>query len=129
MNDENENLMVTRILIVDDKAQVRQDLNTVLSLSNDIEILGEAANGQEAIHLVDILQPDVVLLDLEMPVMDGYEATCQIKAHSPSCRVIVLTIHDYPVAKQKALQFGADTFIVKGTPIEKLIEAIRDRTD
>jgi len=129
MYDENETSMATRILIVDDKEQVRQDLRMALTLSNEIEILGEASNGLEAIHLVEILQPDAVLLDLEMPIMDGYKAASAIKSLSPSCRGIILTVHDYTAARQKALQTGADLFIVKGTPVEQLIQAILGKCD
>lgn len=124
MTSGNEISMAKRILIVDDKEQVRQDLRTVLALSDEIEILGEAANGLEAIRLVEVLHPDVVLLDLEMPVMDGYEAAGQIKALAPSCRVIVLTVHDYPAARQIALQAGVDSFVVKGSSVEHLIQVI-----
>jgi len=116
--------MTKRIVIVDDKKQVRQDLRTALALSGEIEILGEAANGREAIRLVETLRPDVVLLDLEMPIMDGYRAASAIKSLSPSCRVIVLTIYDDPGAREKTLEAGADGFIVKGTPIEQLARAI-----
>ena len=105
MTDGNEILMSKRILIVDDREQVREDLRTVLTLFGELGIIGEAANGQEAIRLVAVLQPDVVLLDLEMPVMDGYEAASQIKALTPSCRVIVLTVHDCPVARQKGQRY------------------------
>jgi len=121
--------MVTRILIVDDKEQVRHDLRTVLALSDEIEILGEAANGLEAIRFVEIMQPDAILLDLEMPVMDGCETASQIKALAPSCRVIILTVHEYPVAKHKAIRAGADSFVVKGTPIEQLIQVILGQFD
>ena len=82
-----------RVLIVDDMAQVRRDLCTVLPLAGQvaglqIEIVGEAGNGQEAIQQAAALQPDVVLMDLGMPVMGGYEATRQIKAGSPDCRLV-----------------------------------------
>jgi DNA-binding NarL/FixJ family response regulator len=117
-----------RVLIVDDVAQVRQDLRTVLTLSADaehpIEIVGEAANGLEAIHQAGALQPDVVLIDLEMPLLDGYEASSRIKSHCPGCRVIALTVHDYESARQKAHQVRIDDFIVKGTPVETLVQAI-----
>lgn len=121
--------MVTQILIVDDKEQVRRDLRTLLALSNEIEILGEAANGLEAIQKVEVLQPDVVLLDLEMPVMNGYEAASQIKVIAPSCRVIVLTVHDYTLARQKALHAGADSFIIKGSSVEQLIQEILEKQE
>ena len=119
-----------RVLIVDDVAQVQQDLRTVLTLAGDadtehpIEVVGEAANGLEAIRQADALQPDVVLMDLEMPVLDGYEAARQIKAHCPACRVIALTVNDYEAARQKSVQAGMDGFIVKGAPIETLLQAI-----
>ena len=83
---------------------MRQELRTLLPLTGDIEIVGEAADGREAIRLAQALQPDVVLMDLEMPVLDGYEATRQIKAGSPACRVVALTVHGYEAARQKAVQ-------------------------
>jgi DNA-binding NarL/FixJ family response regulator len=113
-----------RILLVDDSAQVRQELRTLLPLAGDIEIVGEAADGQEAVRLVQALQPDVVLMDLEMPVLDGYEATRQIKAVFSSCRVVALTVHGYEAARQKAVQAGADVFLVKGVSVETLVQAI-----
>jgi DNA-binding NarL/FixJ family response regulator len=123
-----------RVLIVDDMAQVRHDLRTVLPLAGQaaglqLEIVGEAGNGQEAIQQVSALQPDVVLMDLEMPVMGGYEATRQIKRRWPSCRVIVLTIHGYEAAQQQAVQAGVDAFIVKGAPVETLVQAISERKE
>lgn len=114
-----------RVLIVDDTERVRQDLRTFLALTGNIEIVGEASNGSEAIHLVEILCPQVVLMDLEMPIMDGYEATRQIKVLHPACRVIALTIHGGEREEQRAFQAGADEFIVKGAPLQTLMEAIR----
>ena len=121
--------MSIRVLIVDDMAQVRHDLRTVLPLVGQaaglqIEVVGEAGNGQEAIQRATALEPDVVLMDLEMPVMGGYEATRQIKACSPDCRVIALTIHGDETARQRAIQAGVDDFVVKGTPITSLIQTM-----
>jgi DNA-binding NarL/FixJ family response regulator len=118
-----------RILLVDDSAQVRQELRTLLPLAGNIEIVGEAADGREAIRLAQALQPDVVLMDLEMPVLDGYEATRQIKAGSPSCRVVALTVHGYEAARQKASQSGVDVFLVKGVSVETLVQAISERRE
>ena len=123
-----------RVLIVDDMAQVRQDLRTVLPLAGEaaglqIEVVGEASDGQEAIQRAAALEPDVVLMDLEMPVMGGYEATRQIKGRWPSCRVIALTMHGYEAARQQALQAGVDGFIVKGAPVETLVQAISERKE
>jgi DNA-binding NarL/FixJ family response regulator len=118
-----------RVLIVDDMAQVRRDLRTVLPLAGQaaglqIEVVGEAGNGQEAIQRAAALEPDVVLMDLEMPVMGGYEATRQIKGRWPSCRVVALTVHGYEAARQKAIQAGVDAFIVKGAPVEHIVQTI-----
>ena len=118
-----------RILIVDDIAQVRQDLRTVLPLAGRnaglvIDVVGEAPNGKEAVQQAATLQPEVVLMDLAMPVLDGYEATRQIKKGDPACRVIALTVHDYEAAKQKAIQCGVDGFVIKGAPVEMLVRAI-----
>jgi len=116
-----------RVLIVDDSPQVRRELRTLLPLAGDIEVVGEAADGREAIRLAEALQPEVVLMDLEMPVLDGYEATRQIKAGFPSCRVVALTVHGYETARQKAMQAGVDLFMVKGAALESLVEAISAR--
>jgi DNA-binding NarL/FixJ family response regulator len=118
-----------RMLIVDDVAQVRQDLRILLALSCDVEVVGEASNGLEAISQAEIHQPDVILMDLEMPVLDGYAATRQIKNLNRSCRIVALTVHGYEEARQKALQAGVDAFIVKGEPLEKLVQAISKREE
>jgi len=121
--------MATRVLLVDDVEPVRWDLRTVLSLSGDLEIVGEAANGLEAMRLTESLQPDVVLIDLEMPVMDGYEATRLIKTLCPSCRIVALTIHGYEEARKKAHRFGVDAFFVKGTPIQEIVQTILNKKE
>lgn len=123
-------MAVRRVLIVDDAPGVRQDLRMLLTLAGNmdaghpIEIVGEAANGLEAVELVQVLKPEAVLLDLDMPIMDGYEAARQIKALAPSCRVVALTVHGYPEARQKASQAGVDGFIVKGSPVEIILQSI-----
>ncbi len=114
-----------RVLIVDDVERVRQDLRTFLTLTGNIEVVAEAGDGFQAIRLVAALRPQVVLMDLEMPVMDGFEAARQIKALQPACRVIALTIHGGEVEQQRAMQAGADDFIVKGASLEYLLESIR----
>jgi DNA-binding NarL/FixJ family response regulator len=134
-----------RVLIVDDVPQVREDLHTVLMLAGQankdhsaneihsfkeeglIEIVGEAENGLQAISQVEILQPEVILMDLEMPVLNGYEATRQIKTLYPTCRVLALSVHDYEAARQKAFQAGVDDFIVKGVPVETLVQTILEK--
>lgn len=121
-------MKVIRVLIVDDVPQVRQDLYTLLTLAGGlefrIEVVGEAVNGVEAVRQAEALRPEVILMDLEMPVLDGYEAARQIKAQLPACRIFALTVHDYPAARQTALQAGMDGFIVKGVSVETLLETI-----
>ena len=113
-----------RILIVDDNPQVRRELRTLLPLAGDLEVVGEAADGEEAVRLAEALQPHVILLDLQMPVLDGYEAARQIKGRRPGCRVVALTVHDDEATRQKATQAGVDVFLVKGSPLGALVEAI-----
>ena len=118
-----------RVLIVDDLPQVRQGLANVLRLAAGriepvIEIIGEAQNGAEAIQQAQTLQPDVVLMDLEMPIMNGYEATRQIKAGQPNIRVIILSIHAGQNEKTLARTAGADDFIIKGANYQILLSAI-----
>jgi len=115
---------ITRVLIVDDMKQVRSDLRMALTLSGEIEIIAEAPNGLDAIRLTESLQPDVILMDLEMPVLDGYEAARRIKTGSPSCRVVALTVHGYEEARQRAYQSGVDAFLVKGEPVETILQTI-----
>lgn len=116
--------MTLKLLLVDDVDEVRRDLRTLLSLSDDVEIIGEAADGLEAVRLTESLRPDAILMDLEMPAMDGYEATRRIKTNFPACRVVALTVHDYESARVKAIQSGVDAFLVKGAPVVEIIQSI-----
>ena len=114
-----------RILIADDQASVRRELSTLLQLTPGLEVAGEAANGLEAVRQAEQLKPDVVLMDLAMPGLDGIEATRQIVERGLARSVVVLTIHGHAAARQGAVQAGADAFIEKGTDIAVLIDAIR----
>ena len=111
-------------MIVDDVERVRQDLRTLLTLIGSIKVVGEAQNGSEAVQQARILRPDVILMDLEMPFLDGYEATRQIKASWPSCRIIALTIHEHESVRLQAVDAGMDGFIVKGAPLESLVQIV-----
>jgi DNA-binding NarL/FixJ family response regulator len=112
-----------RVLIVDDLASNRHGLVALLEFEPDIEAILEAANGREAVQLVADEQPDVVLMDVRMPVMDGVEATRQIKARWPQVKIVVLTM--YPSNKAEALAAGADRFLLKGFTGQSLTEIIR----
>lgn len=114
-----------RVLLVDDQLLIRQGLRALLELEPDLEIVGEAENGQHAIEQVRVLQPDVVLLDIRMPVMDGVAATPLICQQSPQTKVLVLTTFDQDDYVQQAIQRGAVGYLLKDTPSEELAAAIR----
>jgi DNA-binding NarL/FixJ family response regulator len=113
------------LLLVDDQALFREGLRTLLGLQADFEIAGEAANGEEAVACVRRLAPDVVLMDLRMPVLGGVEATRRIVAEAPGCRVIVLTTFEEDEEVFAALRAGAAGYLLKASPSGKLCEAIR----
>ena len=114
-----------KILLVDDQPLFREGLRTLLSVQSDFEIVGEAGNGEEAIRLARTLQPAVVLMDLQMPVLDGVAATRCLKTEQPDCRVIVLTTFDDDENVFDGLRAGAVGYLLKDAPSEKLCEAIR----
>ena len=114
-----------KVLVVDDLAHVRQGLRTILQLMEDMEVVGEASNGLEAVQLAEQLEPDVVLMDLEMPKLDGFEATQRIKDRHPAIGVVMITIHDSNSNREQATRVGVDAFVEKGTPIQALSEIIR----
>ena len=111
-----------QILIVDDQPRARQSLKALLVTWPQVKEIREAANGQEAVHLVEESQPHVVLMDVRMPEMDGVEATRLIKARWPQVKVIVLSMYaDYMA---DALAAGADAFVSKGEPPERLLATL-----
>jgi DNA-binding NarL/FixJ family response regulator len=107
-----------RILITDDQPPTREGLKALLNLMSQIEVIGEAANGQEALNLVEQHHPNVVLMDMQMPVMDGLQATRLIKIRWPEIKVIALTIH--PTYRTAAFKAGVDAFLLKGCPLDLL---------
>lgn len=114
-----------RILIVDDQALFREALRTLLSVQPDFEVIGEAANGEEALHLAAQLQPTVILMDLRMPVLDGVTATRKLHDQFPGFKIIVLTTFDEDELVFEGLRAGAVGYLLKDTSAEKLFEAIR----
>jgi DNA-binding NarL/FixJ family response regulator len=114
-----------RILLVDDQTMFRDGMRVLLSTQSDFQIVGEAADGEQAIHKAAALHPDVVLMDLRMPVLDGAAATRRLRAAQPDVRVIVLTTFDEDAAIFDGLRAGATGYLLKDAPTEKLYEAIR----
>lgn len=114
-----------RILLVDDQHLIRQGLKALLELEPDLEVVGEGENGQMAIALVASLQPDVVLMDIRMPLMDGVAATRAINQQFPGTKVLVLTTFDDDQYVAEALRCGAMGYLLKDTPSEELAVAIR----
>jgi DNA-binding NarL/FixJ family response regulator len=116
--------MIT-VLLVDDQHLIRQGLKALLELEPDLEIVGEAENGDIAIHLIETLHPNVVLMDIRMPIMDGVAATREIQKRFPTVKVLVLTTFDDDEYVKAALQNGAMGYLLKDTPSEELAVAIR----
>ena len=114
-----------RVLLVDDQALFRDGLRALLSVHPDIQVVGEAANGEEAVSLARRLAPHVLLMDLRMPVLNGVEATRRIREADPACHVIALTTFDDDEQVFDALRAGAVGYLLKGASPEKLTEAIR----
>jgi len=114
-----------KVLIADDNTRARSGLRLLLSLQPEIEVIGEAVDGPEAVDLVRDRQPNVVLMDVRMPLLDGLEATRRMKAHWPEIRVALTSM--IAAHRAKALAAGADAFLVKGCPTEELLAAILDR--
>lgn len=116
--------MTLRLLVVDDHPVVRMGLVAMLSEHADFEVVGEAADGAEAVLLAARLAPDVVLMDLRMPVMDGPEATARMLATSPAPAVLVLTTYDTDADIVRAVEAGANGYLLKDAPRETLADAI-----
>lgn len=119
---------MTRIVIADDQALFREGLRTLLSIRPDMEVVGEAADGDEAVALVESLRPNVVLMDLRMPEVDGIQATARIRAGWPDIPVLVLTTFDDDANLFGALKAGAAGYLLKDVSSETLISAIQAAT-
>jgi len=121
--------MPTRVLIADDEALMRKALKVFVDAAPDMEVVGEAADGIAAVHLASELQPDVVLMDIQMPRMDGVEATKGVIAASPRTRVVAVTTFSSQRYVVPALRAGASAYLVKDTEPAALVAAIRDALD
>lgn len=114
-----------KVLIVDDHVIVREGLRALLETQPDIKIVGEAANGQEALNKVVEVKPDIVLMDITMPGINGLEATRQIKQRNPDVKILVLTVHEGDEYFFKMLTAGASGYFVKGGSSSELVSAMR----
>jgi DNA-binding NarL/FixJ family response regulator len=113
------------ILLVDDQNLIRQGLKALLELEPDLKIIGEAENGQIAIELARELQPNVVLMDIRMPIMDGVMATKEICRQFPDVHILILTTFDDDTYVSAAIEYGAKGYLLKDTPSEEIAAAIR----
>ena len=124
--------MTTRVLVVDDQALLRTAFSSLIDAEDDLEVVGQAADGREAVQIAARLRPDVVVMDVRMPVMDGIEATRQVTAGQVTAgqragvsRVLILTTFDLDEYVFEALRAGASGFALKSRPLEELLTAIR----
>lgn len=116
---------MVRVLLADDNAQFRAVLRRLLERDEEIEVVAEAANGIEAIDLAERHEPDVVVMDVSMPGLDGIEATYELKARSPGLTVLMLSIGNKAQEIEAGLAGGASEYLVKGAPAHEIIGAIK----
>ena len=114
-----------RVLITDDQAITRSGLNHLLAAEETIEIVGEARNGEEAVELANTLQPDVILMDLRMPSLNGIEATRRIHRTSPQIGILILTVFEDDTSVFPAIRAGARGYLLKNTEPDELLRAVQ----
>ncbi|MBI3927352.1 MAG: response regulator transcription factor [Armatimonadetes bacterium] len=115
----------TRVLLVDDHPLVRQGIRAVLEGEPDIEVVGEASTGEEALRMTGSLSPEIVVMDIQMPGMDGIEATREVKRIRPECAVIMLTVNDEEMFLVESVQAGASAYVLKEASGDMLVQSIR----
>ncbi|CAN5167087.1 response regulator transcription factor [soil metagenome] len=124
MNSGDAAVEPLRVLVADDHPMFRDGLRTLLASSSDTELVGEATSGEEAVSLAADLQPDVILMDVQMPGMDGIEATRRIVRDSPHVRVLVVTMFEDDATVFKAMRAGARGYLLKGANYKEMLRAI-----
>ena len=115
-----------RVLVVDDAANLRELLTLLLEIEDDFEVVGTAADGAQALREASTLHPDVVLLDLAMPVMDGLQALPLLRECVPQARIVIFSGFEHHALADEALHAGADAYIEKGTSVTQLVTRLRD---
>jgi len=118
-----------KILLCDDQAVIRDGMEMLLQLEKDFEVVGAAQDGYEAVELTDQKKPDLILMDLKMPGMNGIEATREIRKRHPTVKILVLTTYDDDEWVFDAIRAGASGYLLKDTPRQKIVEAIRGTMD
>jgi len=121
-----EPLLKTRVLVVDDHKIVREGLSSILSEQPDVEVIAQAGNGRDAIDLTNRLKPNVVIMDVSMPLMNGDEATRRIKLLNPETRIIAFSMFEDKEIVQKMFRAGAESYVLKTAPSVKILAAIRN---
>jgi|SRR5271157_1207489 len=116
---------IIQILIVSEHASVRADLRTIFQLAEEVTVTGEAVSLGDAISQAQTLQPDLVLVDLEMSGQQGFDAIAQLKALQLGLALVAFTAHDYPAARERSARCGANAVIIKGAGLEDMLEMIR----
>jgi DNA-binding NarL/FixJ family response regulator len=114
-----------RLLIADDHALVREGMRAMLASEQNLEVVGEAENGREALQLCRELRPDLILMDVRMPEMDGLAATQEIKGEYPETRILILTTHESPEYLMDAIRAGASGYVLKDSTKQRLLDAVR----
>ncbi|MFZ3579714.1 response regulator [Virgibacillus sp. DJP39] len=115
-----------KIMLVDDHAVLRDGLKNIIELESDIKVVGEAVSGDEALDKVGDLEPDIVLMDINLPIRNGIEVTGILKERFPTIKICILTMHSHEEYFMSAIREGADGYLLKDSPSEQVIEAIRE---
>jgi DNA-binding NarL/FixJ family response regulator len=116
---------IIKVLLADDHGVVRSGIRSLLETENDIEVIGEASNGQEALAKAKILQPNLIIIDVRMPVLNGIEATRKIRQEVPDTRVLVLSMHDDEEYVLQALECGASGYLLKDASKDEFLKAVK----
>jgi DNA-binding NarL/FixJ family response regulator len=118
--------MRERVLVVDDAANLRELLTVLLEVEDDFEVVAAVGDGAQALAKADELEPDIVLLDIAMPVMDGFAALPQLRRRLPEASIVIFSAYEQREQAEKALKYGADIYLEKGTSVVNLVTRIRE---
>lgn len=117
-------MQLITVLIADDHPPFRKTFREILELEENIQVVGEACDGEEAISKTKEHRPDIILMDVKMPKMDGFDATYHIKKHCPDTKIIMLSAHNEPAFIDKAMKLGASAYVTKNKPVSEVVQII-----